>query len=239
MKAEEWIDNYYLKELTQDELTAFSERLEKDVAFREEFEFQENLRKSIKGHEKDILKSKLQQHEQASEVRKKSGWEKWLVAATILVLIGVVGIGYFSLSGSNLDKLYAQNYEAYPNTEFNITRGEGTITPEYRAFVAYEQKNYTEAIDLFLELKKAEYPEYVDFYLAQSYLATEDFEKAIAEFDRAILDNSSFVDEANWYAALAALKVDKQAVAKKHLKYLVAKDGYKAGQAQTILEELD
>lgn len=239
MNAEEWFDTYYLNELTQDELKEFRERLETDVAFREEFEFQENLRKSIKSRERDILKTKLQQHEEARQDGHTSGWKKWLVAASIIILIGVAGIGYFNRSGPDFDELYTQNYEVYPNTEVNITRGKNNTSLEYRAFVAYERRGYAQAIDFFLELKKGEYPKYVDFYLAQSYLATGDFEKAIAEFDMVIQDNSSFVDESNWYAALSALKLENQAVAKKHLNFLVAKDGYKTGQARAILQKLD
>lgn len=239
MNTQQWIDKYYLNELTTDESRQFEKLLTTDVELRGEFEFQENLRKSIKSRERDILKTKLQQHEEARVESQTSGWKKWLVAASILILIGVAGIVYFNRSGPDLDKLYVQNYEVYPNTEVNITRGKNNASLGYRAFVAYERRGYAQAIDLFLELKKGEYPKYFDFYLAQSYLATGDFEKAIAEFDMVLQDNSFFVDESHWYAALSALKLENQAVAKKHLNFLVAKDGYKAGQARAILQKLD
>lgn len=239
MKAEEWIDKYYLNELTSEELKAFEKLLKTDVELRKEFEFQNDLSLSIKSHEKDILKSRLQQHEQAKEVRKESGWKKWLVAASILILIGVAGITYFNFSTPDYDKLYAQNFEAYPNTEFNITRGENKPSLEYNAFSAYESGDYKQAIPLFLELKETNASKYLDFYLAQSYLANDNYDKALTIFEETIQHQEAFVDEAHWFAALAALKLNTKAIVQKHLNYLVANGGYKSVQARELLKKLD
>ncbi len=239
MKTEEWIDKYYLNELTVEELEEFEQLLQTDDELRKEFQFQNDLSISIKSLEKDGLKSKLQQHEKEKQIRKNSGWKKWLVAASIAVLIGVAGISYFKLDSPNYDKLYAENYEAYPNTEFNITRGENNPSPEYHAFTAYESGNYKQAILLFSELKKSNASEYLDFYLAQSFLANENHEKALSLFEEIIRNQEAFSGESYWFAALAALKLNKKTSAQKHLRYLVSSGGYKSGQAQELLKKLD
>lgn len=239
MKAEEWIDKYYLNELTIEELEEFKKLLKTDDELKDKFEFQNDLSLSIKSHEKDILKVKLQQHEQAREVTKESGWKTWLVAASILILIGVSGISYFNFSSPDYDKLYAKNYEAYPNTEFNITRGENNPSLEYNAFMAYESGDYKQAIPLFSELRETNSSEYLDFYLAQSYLANDNYEEALSLFEEIIQNQDAFAGESHWFAALAALRLNKKTTVQKYLSYLVANSGYRSGQAEELIKKLD
>lgn len=239
MKTEEWIDKYYLNELSVAELKEFEQLLQTDAELRKEFQFQNDLSVSIKSLEKDGLKSILQQHEKEKKLSKNSGWKKWLVAASIIILIGVAGISYLKLDSPNYDQLYVENYEAYPNTEFNITRGENNPSREYQAFTAYESGNYKQAILLFSELKEGNASEYVDFYLAQSFLANENHEKALSIFEEIIQNQEAFSDESHWFAALAALKLNKKTTVQKHLSYLVSSGGYKSGQAQELLKNLD
>ena len=239
MNTEEWIDKYYGNELTINQLKEFEQLLLTDVALREEFEFHNNLQVSIKSREKDILKSKLQQYEQNKTTNQTSGWKKWLVAASILILVGAVGISYFNSSKTNFDNLYAQNYEIYPNTEFNITRGANDTSLEYKAFMAYESREYTQAIIHFSELKEKSSSKYLNFYLAQSYLANGDYETALTKFEKNIKDHEFFIGESHWFAALTALKFHKKDIAKKHLRYLVDTGGYKSSQAKELLKKLN
>ena len=239
MRTEDWIDGYFLNELTPEENTEFERMLSADDDFRKEFEFQKDLVLAVRSHEKDILKSKLRNHEQALKEGKKTNWSKWLVAASILILMGTAGLLYSSLSRPDYNELYAQNYEIYPNTEFNITRSESNPSPEYNAFVAYESGNYQNAILIFSELQKAKSSEYIKFYLAQSYLAINENEKALSRFEEIIENNKDFVGESYWFAALSALKLNNKDLVKKYLNYLIANDGYKSRQAKLLLKDLD
>ncbi|HEA29797.1 MAG TPA: hypothetical protein ENH91_07365 [Leeuwenhoekiella sp.] len=239
MKVKELLDKYFLKTLSEEELLLFEERLQNDPDFKAELEFQENLRTSIKDVERDTLKSKLNSFEQERMTRPTRSWQKWAIAASIALIIGVAGLGLYFSNQPNLQKIYAANYEAYPNTEFNITRGHEPVSKEREAFMAYEQTRYQTAIPLFKQLLATNQNTVFSFYLAQSFLGNNSPKQAQVIFEQTAKENAEFSAESQWYAALCALKLEQTEDAKRLLKTLISNKGYKKEQAQAILAKLE
>lgn len=239
MKTEELIDKYYQDELTPEERSRMEFRLRDDAGFKAEFEFQENLRRSIKSVERDKLKSRLQTYEAQQPASSKRHWKTWAAAASIAALLGIAGWTFFIGTHANGEKLYAQNYEVYPNTAFNITRGEGEASTERDAFSAYEAHDYGQAIPLFQKLDPNGQNTVVNFYLGQSQLAADQPGQAFDTFEKVIRANAEFKSEAQWYSALAALKLNDRERAKELLAALVSTKGYKAGRAKGLLKKLE
>ncbi|MGI9545151.1 MAG: tetratricopeptide repeat protein, partial [Cyclobacteriaceae bacterium] len=227
MEYEELLENYFREDLTVEERQLFRDLLENDQAFQEEFAFQSNLKKAITKTKRDDRKAILQEIEnnigESRSAHFKINWGRLSIAATILLLIG---FGWYSgfFSGPDMQGMYVANYQVYPNTEYTIDRNTEENTLERRAFVAYETKDYVEAIPLFLELIGQGVPN-IDFYLGQSYLGNDQAREAIPVFKKVINEDDAYAEESKWYLALAFLRIEEKKNAIEQLREI--KTGYK------------
>lgn len=242
MKNEELIAKYFQDNLTSEEQNKFDKLLKEDAGFKEQFEFENNVQQIIKNKERKALKDKLKKFEKESinpSVKKFSFWKPLRIAASIAIILTAGWYLYNSNTSLNVEKLFTENYEKYPNTIYAITRDTTTDTSiEYKAFEAYEANNFQKSIVLFKELKESKNPEYVDFYLAQSYLNNNQLDKAIELFTDISTHKKEFSSESYWYLALAYLKKGEKEKAIKTLEELVQDKGYKKVEAINLLKKL-
>lgn len=239
MTKEELLYHYFSNSLSTEQKKQFDELLENDTEFKKQFEFEKDLKRAIKHKEQQKLKAKLKGFESELKTTKgSSNYKFWLVAASFALLLSVSWYFYNS-SSTNFNSLYTSNYEKYPNTIYAITRDTTVDTSiEYSAFEAYEASNYQESIILFTELKESKNPEYVNFYLAQSYLNNDQLDKAIALFTDISTHKKEFSSESHWYLALVYLKNNKKEKAIKALEDLIKDGTYKKDEAILLLEKL-
>lgn len=238
--------NYFSNQLTVEQERLFNELLKTDTDFKQQFDFEKDLKQVIRNKETNDLKSKLAGFEK--EISKdtpvrtlpRTNYRKWAMAASIALLIGLGWLGYNNFAGPDYGNLYDKNFQQYPNTVYGITRGDdGDNSLERKAFVAYETDENVRAIELFEELKTTDNSESITFYLAQSYLKNGQSREAIALFEEVISDKGEFAPQALWYAALAYLKTDQKENAVQTLKDLVADGRYKKTEASAILKEVE
>ncbi len=240
MTNQDLLYHYFSNSLTAEQEVVFQKLLETDPEFRAEFEYEKNLKKAIKSHESDLLKTKLQGFERDIKAKKTAPFNyKYLaVAASLVLLVG--WFGYNSFFGTNYSNLYNTNFSEYPNTVYTITRGDDENTLEREAFVAYETKNYETAIEKFNALSETTAHNYIPFYKAQAHLGLENIDDAKTLFTEIVeADNSGFVAESTWYLALIAIKNKNKAEAKIHLENLIANYNYNQAKAKALLEELN
>lgn len=245
MDKEQLLYNYFANQLTPEQEKMFGQLLETDSEFKEQFDFENDLKQVIRNEEAQDLKSKLVRFEK--EVQKERpadkpiwGYRKWALAASIALVIGLGWIGYNAFSGPDYGGLYEDNFQEYPNTVYAITRGEQTEDSlKRKAFVAYETDNTSEAISLFTELKQTKNTETVNFYLAQSYLKVNEAKRAIDLFDQVIDFNGEFLPQALWYRSLCYLKLKEREKAMESLETLVEDGRYKKPEAMELLDELE
>jgi len=207
------IEKYFENSLDPKEQLSFNDLLQNDKEFKKEFLFQKDLKKAISLNQREELKLDLQQFEKEYQEQSKRNIfsYKWLIAASIAILfssgIWLAKDHYFP---SN-EQLYTRNFEPYRNVVQPIVRGESSKTIEYSAFVAYENKYYHKAINLFNSVSNPNEP-YIQFYKAMCFLSLNKMDDAIqillpiANSKSDSNSKNSFTEMANWYLALAYLK---------------------------------
>ncbi|HEA20123.1 hypothetical protein LCGC14_1852340 [marine sediment metagenome] len=245
MDKELLLYNYFSKQLTADQQKLFEDLLKSDSDFKKQFDFEKDVKEVILNQETVKLKNKLVGFEKEiskdKSVRKlpRSIYQKWAMAASIALLMGLGWLGYTNFAGPNYNDLYQENFQGYPNTVYTITRSDSDQTRERDAFVAYESGDFKGAADGFKTISKNSPTNYLDFYLGMSYLQLHQLKQAKTYFTNTINGKSNFVDEANWYMALIAIKEENKATAKQYLMQLTAADSYNQAKAKQLLEKLD
>lgn len=223
MKNLDLIEKYFDNTLSPEDHILFKELLQNDIDFKNEFVFQKDLKKVITIDQQVELKNKLQDFEEniPKNPRIFNLKKNWLAAATIALVFGI-SFGYFmSNYFPSEENLYAQNFVPYRNIIQPINRGAKENTIKYRAFLAYENKNYHKAINLFNSIKNND-ENYVPFYKAMCYLSINNPSDAILllipiadSLNRNNIDKN-FDQLSIWYLGLAYLKIGnkKEAISK-------------------------
>ncbi|HLV14145.1 MAG TPA: hypothetical protein VKY41_03115 [Xanthomarina sp.] len=239
MNKQDLLYHYFSNSLTPEQETVFQNLLKTDTEFKAQFEFENHLKKAIKSHENDRLKTTLQDVEREINMPKHHtlfNYKSFAVAASIALLVG--WFGYNTFYSINYNSLYDSSFSEYPNTVYTITRSDDENSIEREAFVAYETKNYQIAIEKFDAVPENIQKNYVSFYKAQAYLGMENKEEAKVLFEQIVNENKSFVAESTWYLALIAIKKEDKEMAKIYLESLVNNYTYNKDRAQKLLEEL-
>lgn len=232
--------HYFSNSLTAEDQQLFDQLLESDLDFKQQFEFEKNLKRAIKEKERNHLKTKVKAYEaqlKHKSTPEKSNFKIWSIAASIVLLLGLGWFGYDNYFKLDYNELYSENFQQYPNTIYTITRGDTDDSAERQAFVAYETGNYQTAIDNFdkLDLSKKNY---INFYKAQSYLNLGETDKAQTLFKTVINTNKQFVAESHWYLALIAIKDKDKTNAIAYLEKLTTNYSFNKEKAETLLDKL-
>lgn len=248
MKNHDLIDSYFENSLSPKEQKIFNDLLQNNSDFKNEFQFQKDLKKVIAIKQQEELKSTLVEIENRSQ--KNSSFmlipKKWMIAASLLIIASVGTWGIKSNYYPSNEAIYADYFEPSRNTVQPVVRGENLNTIEYRAFVAYESQNYHKAINLFNSVKNPE-AAYIDFYKGLSYMAINKHEDAINLLEPLsktnILEgkNKDIDEKAKWYLALSYIKINEDQNAANTLNLLIDNptSSYKKVDALEILAFLN
>ena len=245
MDKELLLYNYFSDQLTVEQKILFEELLKTDASFKQQFDFEKDLKQVIRNTEKDVLKDKLAGFEKeiSSEAPVRSlphtNYKKWAMAASILLLVGLSWLGYNNLAGPNYNDLFEENFRSYPNTVFEISRGESVETIERSAFTQYELGNYRDALASFEKIPSVDRNDYVDFYIGMSYLNLEQYAKARDFLHKVAESESKLKAEAHWYLAMISLKTKNKEQALQWLEILVNQYDYQKERSQEIIEALN
>lgn len=164
----------------------------------------------------------------------------WLVAASVALLLGLGSwFLFFNTPYLNTEQLYVANFAPYENVVHPIERGEQLEDLKTKAFTAYEDANYSLALELFKELQAQQADPYISFYEAIVMMQLNKHQEAIPLLKSYIENEGQLKDRAIWYLALAHLKQDNTAESKLQLKKLVQLNGFKSNDAKNLLEVLD
>ena len=248
MKNHDLIDRYFENSLSPKEQQLFNDLLQNNSEFMTEFQFQKDLKKIVAVKQQEDLKSTLIEIENRSQKNSRLMLipKKWMVAASFLILtsLGIWGIQskYFPSNKA----IYANYFEPSRNIVQPIVRGENLNTIEYRAFVAYEAKNYHKAINLFNSVKNPDQV-YIDFYKGICFLAINkpeesiDLLKSVAETNDLNNKHKGFNKKAQWYLALAYVKINDDQNAIKELTEIIndPAENIRKDAANEILEFLE
>ncbi len=247
MKNHDLIDRYFENSLSPKEQKLFNDLLQNDSDFKDEFLFQKDLKQVIAISQQEELRSTLSQIE--GKVQKNSRFmivpKRWMVAASLLLITTLGTWGVKSLYYPSNEVIYETYFQADRNTIQPVVRGENLNTIEYRAFVAYETRDYYKAINLFNSVKTPD-ETYIVYYKGLCFLALEKADEAIALLnqvaDRTPLEGKSddLREKANWYLAMAYLKNNEinKAISKLSLITNDSSSNFKKQEAQEVLNYL-
>lgn len=243
MDKEQLLYHYFSKTLTAEQEEEFNALLSSDTEFKEQFNFEQSLQQAIQNKKSTELKETLKSFEKEVALKSKRivkrNYQKWIMAASIVLLVGIGWLTYKNSFAINYEVLYDVNFQQYPNTVFAITRGDTTNSLERNAFTAYELGDFEKAILEFEKIDSKDRKEYVTFYKAQSYLNLGKNKEAKELFKKIINKNTLFVGESHWYLALTYLHSNEIKAAKKELQILRKDYTYKKESALELLKQLD
>jgi len=149
---------------------------------------------------KDRVQS-IREKQISSSKTSNFGWMK--VAASVMIL-AVVGLGFYSQSYSN-EKLYE---DAYTPAGDYITNMDSEMSDMEKAIELFNKERFSEAVNAFAKIESREpLNQEAKFYLGQSLLQGNQQEQAIATLSEV---TGSYRAEALWYAALTQLKSSKE-----------------------------
>ena len=248
MKNHDLIDSYFENSLSPKEQKIFNDLLQNNSDFKNEFQFQKDLKQVIAIKQQEDLKSTLVEIESRSQ--KNSTLllipKKWMIAASLLIIASIGTWGIKNNFYPSNEAIYADYFEASRNTVQPVVRGENLNTIEYRAFVAYESQNYHKAINLFNSVKNPE-EAYIDFYKGLCYMSINKPEEAInlleplSKISTMEGKNKDFNEKAKWYLALSYIKINEDQNAVNTLNLLIdnPSSSYKKDDALEILDFLN
>ena len=218
---EKLITLYISNQLEGKALQEFEERLSKDVELKKEVDQQAALLETALengiqeyGQLEDRLKrihANVVQSENpnvaAETTTKKSTFKivRWAMAAAAVLLLAILATQYIGSSTSfNNENVFA-NYA--PHKEISLTSMSTTTNVLPEAEALYNAQNYAEAIPLFTTYLKDQATDVqVILYRGISYMNTDKYNQAIADFKTVEKSNASFNGEGTWYQALVYLK---------------------------------
>ncbi len=233
---EELSEKYFSNTLTEAEFQKLEQLLETDIAFRQAFYDQLEIRQTIAHENRHELKERLQKLH-----RKPSAKKRWYLYAASITIFIVIGFFFFN-SQPNYEEVYTTHFEAYPNMVSLTNRSaisENEIATE--AFQLYNNGHFGKAAAAFKEISK-QYPlDYIYFYYGVSLMADGDVAKGVEVLEKQEWqeNNSAFSSASHWYLGLGYLKLDKVPNARFYLKKVVEAENNLSAGARAILKELD
>ncbi|MEZ4848891.1 MAG: hypothetical protein R3B93_09815 [Bacteroidia bacterium] len=226
------IDKYVQEGLSGTEKSKFQTLMQKSE-FAEEVDFRQKLKKASQKGGRDELKAlfnELDEELEEDEAETQSiplrsrrfAWYPWAgVAAAVLLLFT-----FFLWPSPSEQELFVDHYNSFPNLIAPGDRSGGEQNLLDRALKAYEQKDYTEAVHLFEQFPEMSQDERIYYGLSLMLLEKPD-EKSILEL-KAVADDPSarYQQAAQWYLALAYLKLENRDASKALIDEIIATQGH-------------
>lgn len=232
MNTSDLIEKYIQKKATAEELEIIKQLMDRDSEFKSEVSFHLEIRKAIEKEERQKLKQRLQDLEKSKKSKQLFGtWQK--IAAVLVIGLGLL---WFYNQPPDLEKIYNQNFEAYPNVVAPTVRDVSTSENDVqKAFSYYDNHNYKEAVKAFETLDTED----AHFYLAMSLMADYQTEKAVEVMKNNDLQSSeTYKNQTDWYLALAYLKMNDKNMAIDYLNKVIKNYPSKTEEAQKIISKI-
>lgn len=239
--SEEYMRNYLLGRLSQEETSLLEKELKQDSELAEALALQRDIMQGIRAGFDDQLRQKLlkldEQIGSEGKVRTLGQRTLWRWASAAAVLLGTLGVYLFMNQTSVEERIFLTYFEDYPNIIEPVQRDHEIGST---AFSAYQNQNYQEAFEAFSDEEKTT-PEahYATFYKGICALHLEDWREAIDAFENVrATDDVRFEEAATWYAGLAYLRSGNQETATLILETLADSPGNFQNEAKAILDQL-
>jgi len=237
MKREILIEKFIQNILSKDEKLAFDELLEKDDSFKKEVQLHVDLKKAIEKEDDSNFRNLISGIESTTKIPKeKNSRLKWLVAASIIFLLG---LSYFLTleKKASTQELFASYFKPYKNVIQPLQRNGDQQNEKAIAFMAYDKGEYEKAVLLFSELYTSTKEPYDLFYKANALLKLERANEAVPLLLEHLKTKDTLTEKSHWYLAMAYLKSNDKTNAKQSLKKVLSEGKYKTKEAEKLLKQ--
>jgi len=170
---------------------------------------------------------------------KKNNWKIYSSIAAVLI-IAVLSVYSIFIKKSLPEIILEEYFAPYPNT-IPLLRGEENQGDIDNAMIAYEIKNYVEALDILLTiLQKDADHDAANFYAGNIFLYQQAPNQAIVFLKKVIQSESiQYSEPALWYLGLAYVMNSDMSNARSVFKELYTHDGLYKEQSEQIISLLD
>ena len=220
---DEIIIQYIDDEMTIDEKQAFEKLLQEDAVLYERYQFMLAAKQAIRSRglkervgkiQEEYIQSLNSPAVTTTHIPSKYSIFKTLMRVAAVLIFAVAGYGIFEFSTTNNNSVYESSFINY---QLNVSRG---AEQTHQVDSLYNAENYRAVITAFNAKAQKEQEDY--FIAAQSCLHLNKPEEAISAFQQiekmnASTDHKSFVDETDFYLALAYIKAGRISEAEKQL----------------------
>lgn len=236
LSREELLDKYFEKNLSPAEQKAFELLLQNDPDFRDDFEFQKSLTGALKADAHREFRSEMNNWDKP----KPKTFPLWWMAALAASIVGILlVVNYLRKETLNPEQIYLSHYEALPNYVMPSVRGGIVESKEQSAFVAYDNKDYALAYQLFNEALAENPTDYLKLYAAVSLMELNRFEEALDLLnDMAEPDTADYLMFSEWFKALCLIRMDEIEEATEMLEKFKTKNTVADSLASALLTDL-
>lgn len=211
------IEAYLTGKLKGKELSEFKKQLKTDHQLAEEVKLQRQLIKQVESMGALKMKDQLLEIKEQLQNRRRRLIRNLIGLTAAAVFAGLIlGSQFFGNTPPSSQELFAQHYQAYPLPFGDRAGGEEQLR---QAGTFYLSSKYAQALPL-LEQVLAENPDDSRSRLALAISQLELQQNAAAQQNLQLLidrEDPLYLDQALWYAALAALQQDQVATCRQHL----------------------
>ena len=238
--SEEYMRDYLLGKLSQEESTRLEEEIESDPELAESLELQRDIMIGIRaGFDDELRKKLLQVEEQEAGTRKSLTGRRilWQWASAAAVVLGTLGVYFYMNQTTAEERIFLTYFEDFPNIIQPVQRDQ---PGQSEAFVAYQNQNYAEAYKAFAE-EEISTPQstYPSFYKGICAMHLENWTQAIEAFEKVRSDGDPrFEEAAAWYVALAYLRTSDRERGILILETIADTQGSFQRDAQAVLDHL-
>ncbi|GAB2488369.1 hypothetical protein [Algoriphagus taiwanensis] len=232
------LPDYLMGRLDPKTKAELEQALSQSETLRMQLEDEKRLRRMIHRQSREELRIRVRNLDQETA---SSKWKTWVAAAMIPLLLGL-GYLFWTQSAQKPATDYLSYFESYPNTVLPFVRGEEKEDPAWEAFMAYENREFAKAAELFDQLNETESKDEWVFYEAMSNMELQDWDNSIKLLENhswTSEEKGSFGDVKDWYLALALLYSGKKEEAQQQLRNLFLRQGYEYINAGKLLEQLE
>lgn len=231
------IEQYLDGDLSDEDAQLFEEKHASSPEFRDAVAFHRQLLGHLESQRKLALKSELREMMSHASAPSVINWKPFSIAASILLALGVIGV--LRLQGpSSSQKLFDQYFDPYP--VLSVVRGDtpNGLNPlhiyaegKYEQFIETVKQGST---DVQYNVRTAQ----LRLALGNAYLALAEPEEAIEELN-GVLKGQDYYPDAQWYLALAHLRLGAYDESKALLKGLIDQQTFYKSSARKLLASIE
>lgn len=242
------LENYINNELSFEEMASFDAEIASNIRLQEEINLIKNINQALAEDDVMRLRNNLQNiASQAADEKQnqrafagKFNFKRIItstVAASVIVLLGLTGVLTRQQSTGDIYQKFYSKYEIAGTVRSAKLNENKTFN---LALQKYENKDYTEAINLFGQVISNDPNNMAGhFYSGMSLQEKGKYTTAINEY-KIVIDNKDnlFTEQAQWYTGLCLLQTNENKKAYRQFKKIAESNGFYQQKANDILKKI-